>query len=47
MYQCDTIAPTQSHYMREKVFARDTHKGQYIRDGLYEQGYVRARIILH
>ena len=38
MCQCDTNAHTQDHYMREKVFVRDTHKGHYIRDGLYEQG---------
>ena len=36
--QCNTNATTQGHYMREKVFVQDTHTGQYIRKGLYEQG---------
>ena len=39
MCQCDTNDATQGHYTREKVIVRDTHKGQYIRDGLYEQGF--------
>ena len=38
MCQCDTNVHTQDNYMRKEVFVRDTHKGQYIQDGLYEQG---------
>ena len=38
MCQCDTNAHTHGHHMREKVFVWDTHKDQYTRDGLYEQG---------
>ena len=37
MCQCDTISPTQGHYMREKVFVLDTHTGLV----------VQAKVILY